>query len=1127
MSTALNILYVTAEMDPYAKTSGPADVAAALPKSLRLLGHDVRVLMPRYHPTIDPETHNLRVVLPEVRVPHGASEERVAIWQGLAPSSIPVYFADHKLFGTEPPYGFPQDKEGVILFARTALEVLRLLNWRPDVIHCHDWYAGLIPNWLRTLYADDPLYERLASVYTFHNLAYQGIYSKEALEIAGLSAYGHFADIGEVSGAEPETVNFAGRGILFADRITTVSMTYAREVLQPRFGRGLSQVLQFRAERLSGIVNGIDTDAYNPARDPYLCAPYTSDRLERRGRNKRRFQEEYGLAADSDRPLVAFIGRLRADKGAKLIRDTFDQLMALGAQFVLLGEGEHDLQEAFRALVARYPGQATTFIRFDNRLARIIYASADILLEPSELEPCGLPPLIGLHYGCIPVASRVGGHVDNLVAYDPATGAGDSFLFDEQSPEAFLQAMTRAVTLYKTDRAKWQALMRTGMARDFSWRLPARSYEALYQDAAQAHQAELASRKLHDGLTSWAKGELRAPDSLAPKTLHESTERERRLRKQVDQEEKVLSAVREIDRELNSRTEVAKLQEVLDIILRKAIDLTRADCGFICRLEPVNGDGELVLERESGCKSSAEQARRKLGGDIASQVARTGQSFRGPDKDARFPDRYSGMRSELCVPLKLGEQTVGILDVQSASLDEFDSVDLAALENLAHQVVAAIIRARQVERQQAKQRESQAITEVADRFRSVMEFGRFWEELKGTLTAIARIIDASCGLVLVRDLGRPGQFVVRSVTGLTNDQLERAYLVEASQLLSDIAQARDARVWRCRQGAEADKLCADVSAAQPGVAVDSALAVPLFLGRDTVGALLFFGARTTETANSLGFEDESIILKAVAPYIVTAYQNCIAYEKERHLVKEKEQFLEDVSHQIIAPLNGLLGYTEGLQANFLGWDDNRRRHYLKTIISMSRWTARLARNFSLDVSDSELRLNKRSTKLTRLLINCAIDVQGFAATKDMDVTVDERAVDALPDVSIDRWHFSQAIMNLLDNAVKYGDKHTKVWIAGCVVDDSIELTVTNLGIELKEEDAELIFGRSYRTQAARDAVPVGTGIGLSVARKIVVKHDGKLSARPSVPVRDETTHKEVFKTTFIIRLPLPGSLRRS
>ena len=503
----LKILILAAEIVPFAKVGGLADVVGALPKSLQALGHDVRLAMPRYG-QIDPARFDLQTVLDGVTVNMSNFRVQVSVRQAKIGSAqihtandaaassfaqavckeneIPVYMIDApRYFERENIYGYTDDGERFILFCRSVLEAMRALDWSPDIIHCHDWHTGIVPNWMHTIYRDDPFYADVASVYTIHNLAYQGIFGYRILEVAGVAAQGFlYPQIAELA----NVVDIMGRGILFADAITTVSERYAQEILTPTFGEKLDHLLRSRRDRLFGILNGLDYQEMNPATDGYIQTPYDATSLGKRNENKRALQEQAHLPVRPDVPLLAMISRLADQKGFDLLGQIIQPLLAQGVQFVVLGIGDQHYHEMFQNLAVRYPEQVAVFLTFNAELAQRIYAGSDMFLMPSRFEPCGLGQLIAMRYGSVPIVHAVGGLADTVQEYDPSTGEGNGFTFANYDPWEFFAAIVRALELYRF-KDTWRRLQQCNMAADHSWHASAMRYVEVYHNAIAFHKS--------------------------------------------------------------------------------------------------------------------------------------------------------------------------------------------------------------------------------------------------------------------------------------------------------------------------------------------------------------------------------------------------------------------------------------------------------------------------------------------------------------------------------------------------------------------------------------------------------------------------------------------------------------
>lgn len=480
----LKVLILAAEIVPFAKVGGLADVVGALPKALQALGHDVRLVMPRYR-QVDPNRFHLQPILGAIPVSMGSYQVQVSVCRGEIGDHIPVYMIDApRYFDRENIYGYTDDGERFILLCRAALETMQTLNWSPDVVHCNDWHTGIVPNWMHTIYRDDPFFANTASVYTIHNLAYHGIFGYRLLEVAGVAAngflYPQVAEFGNV-------VDIMGRGILFADAVTTVSERYAQEILTPTFGEKLDHLLRSRRDRLFGILNGIDYQEINPMSDPYIHTQFDVQSLDRRIENKVALQEQMHVPVREDVPLLAMISRLTDQKGFDLLGQIIQPLLAQDVQFVLLGIGDQHYHEMFQSLAARYPEQVAIFLTFNTELAQRIYAGSDMFLMPSRFEPCGTSQMNAMRYGCVPIVRQVGGLADTVQEYDPSSGEGNGFVFKNYDPWEFFAAVVRAMALYRF-KDIWHLLQQRGMEADHSWSASAKRYVEVYRNAIEYHR---------------------------------------------------------------------------------------------------------------------------------------------------------------------------------------------------------------------------------------------------------------------------------------------------------------------------------------------------------------------------------------------------------------------------------------------------------------------------------------------------------------------------------------------------------------------------------------------------------------------------------------------------------------
>jgi starch synthase len=495
VATRLRILFVASEVTPFAKTGGLADVAGALPRALASLGHDVRVLLPKYRGA---EAHatDTRVVVPAIRVPLGDRAAEGALIEGRAPSGVPVYLLEHDhYYNRDSLYGtadgdYWDNCERFVFFCRAALEGLARLDtvrsgmrWAPQIVHANDWQTGLLPVYLRTLYRDHPLLGSLATVFTIHNLAYQGVFWHYDMPMTGLGW-----DLFTPAGLEfYGKLNFLKGGLVFSDLLTTVSRTYAREIRTAAFGCGLEGVLEDRSQDLHGVVNGIDYELWNPQKDPAIAHPYSADDPEPKAICRETLRRELGLE-DGAGPIIGMVTRLAEQKGMDLVLEALPGILAEGAQVVVLGSGDARLEEAFRDAAVAHRGQVAVRIGYDDDLSRRVYAGSDAFLMPSRYEPCGLGQLIALRYGGAPIVRRTGGLADTVTEFDPARRAGTGFMFDAFTAEGLLTAVRRAASTYRQPSV-WKALVRNAMTEDFSWDASAREYVTLYRKALKARSA--------------------------------------------------------------------------------------------------------------------------------------------------------------------------------------------------------------------------------------------------------------------------------------------------------------------------------------------------------------------------------------------------------------------------------------------------------------------------------------------------------------------------------------------------------------------------------------------------------------------------------------------------------------
>jgi starch synthase len=475
----MRVLFVSAEIFPFSKTGGLADVAAALPAALRQQGVDIRVLSPGYPQAFaqvpmaqellqlgDPlgrgNTHLLETYVPGSGVP---------VWLIDCPA---LYGRSGNLYVDQDGRDWPDNDLRFALLSHVAAEIAtkRGGNWRPDLVHLNDWHTGLVPMLLAVQGGQTP-----STVLTIHNLAYQGVFDADAFSRLGLPLDGR-ADM-EFHGR----ISFLKTAIRSADAITTVSPTYAREILSPEYGCGLDDLLRDRSARLSGILNGVDYQIWDPSCDPWLVRNYTAHSPDCKSANKYAIQAEFGLETTVDKPLVAFMSRLDCQKAPDLVLEALPRLVEDGMQFALLAEGARGYERCFREIAARYPGRVSIQIGYRERLAHRLLAGADILLHPSRFEPCGLVPIYAMRYGTIPLVRRSGGMADTVTDATPEAiqqRLGTGFSFENMTLGALMECANRAHALYRQPLA-WRKIQRNAMSRDFSWRRASNAYLDLYR----------------------------------------------------------------------------------------------------------------------------------------------------------------------------------------------------------------------------------------------------------------------------------------------------------------------------------------------------------------------------------------------------------------------------------------------------------------------------------------------------------------------------------------------------------------------------------------------------------------------------------------------------------------------
>ncbi|HVZ39503.1 MAG TPA: glycogen synthase GlgA [Candidatus Kapabacteria bacterium] len=479
------ICFISSEVAPYAKTGGLADVSGALPRYVGEAGNDVRVFMPLYS-TIDVSNGRFHRVdfLRNLTINFGGDAVTFdVVTTKLHDSDVDLYLVDSpRLYHRGTVYTDHEDEYlRFALLSRAAIECCQHMGWSPDVFHCNDWQTALVPLYLKTVYKWDGLFERSRTVLTIHNIAYQGVFSSTAIEHLGL---GEYREMFSVEDMRDGIVNFMKTGIFYADLLTTVSVTYAREIQTPEFGAGLEDFLRWRGNALHGIVNGVDYNEWSPEGDAWIPYPYSAEELSWKEENKKYLLGRINLTYDPDAPLLGIVSRLTGQKGFDLFFDILRPfLAATNVRLAVLGSGEPRYEDFFTGLQHDFHGRVCFYRGFQNELAHLVEAGSDIFLMPSRFEPCGLNQIYSLRYGTVPVVRRTGGLADTVQQFDPATGEGTGFVFEHFTPDGLLWAMGSATELWH-NKAAWERLMLNGMAKNYSWEVQVLHYLALYQQLA-------------------------------------------------------------------------------------------------------------------------------------------------------------------------------------------------------------------------------------------------------------------------------------------------------------------------------------------------------------------------------------------------------------------------------------------------------------------------------------------------------------------------------------------------------------------------------------------------------------------------------------------------------------------
>jgi len=483
----MNIVFAASECVPFSKTGGLADVVGALPRALAALGHQVSVYVPRYRQT---RLSDSRAVVRSITIPFDDRYRFCSVVEVAKQAGVQFYFVDYPpFFDRDGLYGtsagdYPDNAERFALFSRAVLEASKILGV-PQVFHCHDWQSALIPVLLRTQYSEDPAFHNVGTVFTIHNMGYQGLFSPDTLPLLTLPW-----DLFAITKMEYfGNVNFLKGALVYSDFITTVSRKYSQEIQTTEFGFGLEGVLRDRAATVTGILNGVDYDEWSPQADKFIAARYSPEDLTGKAKCKQDLLAAFGVSnADVKLPVIGIVSRFAAQKGFDLIAQIMDRLAREEMIVVALGNGDKQYEEMFLRLQKQFPQKIAVKVAYDNAVAHKIEAGSDMFLMPSRYEPCGLNQIYSLKYGTVPIVRATGGLDDTIEPWNRRTGKGTGFKFSEYNGESLLLTIRQALHAFR-DQTSWQVLMRNGMHEDFSWSASAKEYARVYERVRQARAA--------------------------------------------------------------------------------------------------------------------------------------------------------------------------------------------------------------------------------------------------------------------------------------------------------------------------------------------------------------------------------------------------------------------------------------------------------------------------------------------------------------------------------------------------------------------------------------------------------------------------------------------------------------
>ncbi|MBK8946806.1 MAG: glycogen synthase GlgA [Ignavibacteriae bacterium] len=489
-SRKYKILFVTSEVVPFVKTGGLADVSSSLTQQLQELGHQVRILVPKYG-AIDERKFKIHEVvrLKDLVTDIGGKQVTYSLRSSFLVGSkvrVQLYFLDNdEYFGSrrslyaDPISGkeYKDNDERFILLAKSIFDLITKLGWIPDIIHCNDWQGGLVPIYLKSLFKKDPIFDNVRSVFTIHNLGFKGEFPASTIQKTGLAEFFKEKEL-----LHNDKFSFLKCGIQFADSITTVSKTFANEICTNKeLSDGLFSVLKSREASIDGILNGIDLNVWNPEKDKQIPKKYSIKNIEAKQENKKLLVEKFGLVYDENKPVIGMISRLDEAKGFDLVQKSFKDLMNLNAQFILLGNGEKKYHTFFEKAAAKYPEKFACYLGFDDNLAHLIEAGSDMYLMPSKIEPCGLNQMYSLMYGTIPIVRKTGGLADTVENYDENSGNGNGFVFIENNEQALVNIISKAIKIFSEDKKSWLKLQKNGMKSNFTWLASSKEYIDLYK----------------------------------------------------------------------------------------------------------------------------------------------------------------------------------------------------------------------------------------------------------------------------------------------------------------------------------------------------------------------------------------------------------------------------------------------------------------------------------------------------------------------------------------------------------------------------------------------------------------------------------------------------------------------